>query len=438
MTQAEVHLLVCGTVYTGDAANTVIADGGVAVAGDTIVAVDSAATLKARYPQAQVVSCGERGLVMPGLINAHCHSPMTLLRGLADDLPLMEWLTEHIFPREGRFTAEIVDLGTRLAALEMIKGGTTSFCDMYLFAKDVARAASDCGMRAWVGEVLYDFPSPNYGELENGFAYVAEMYDEFAGHPLVTVTANAHAVYSCSSELLVRLKQQADDHASPFVIHLAETKGEVEGCLAKFGKRPVAHLADLGLLDERLVADHCVALNSEEIETLARKGVKVAHCPESNMKLASGVAPVAEMLAAGVTVGLGTDGAASNNDLDMFGEMDSGAKLQKVHNLDPTLLTAPQVLAMATSGGATLLGAADAIGSLEVGKKADIIVLDLDKPHLTPLYNIPSLLVYAASGADVVHSVIGGRLLMENRQVLSLDEVEIMARCQEMADRLRG
>ncbi len=429
MTTADVHLIVCGTVYTGGQQGTIIEEGGVAVAGDTIQAIASASALEEQYPGAEVLELG-RGLVMPGLINVHTHAPMALMRGLADDLPLMTWLQEHIFPVEGRLTPELITLGTNLSALEMIKSGTTSFCDMYLFAKDVARAAASSGLRAWVGEVLYDFPSPNYGELDNGFVYMEEMFAEFAEHSRITVTANAHAIYTCSPDLLVRLKQQAVDHNSRYIIHLAETQAEVDGAMRQFAKRPVAHLDGLGLLDSSLVADHCVVLSSEEIALMAERGVNVAHCPESNMKLASGVAPIPALLEAGVTVGLGTDGAASNNDVDMFGEMDSAAKLQKVHNLDPTLLNAKQTLDMATMGGARLLGAADAIGSLEVGKKADMIVLDLDQPHLTPLYSIPSHLVYSATGADVVHSVINGHIVMRDRQVTTIDEHEVLAKCR--------
>lgn len=436
MSAVEVELIVCGTIFTGDEQGTTIVNGGVAVAGDTIHAIDSLPVLRSQYPQAEVLELKSDGLVMPGLINTHTHAPMALMRGLADDLPLLTWLQEHIFPVEARLTPELIALGTKLSALEMIKSGTTSFCDMYLFAKDVARAAVASGMRAWVGEVLYDFPSPNYGDLDNGMRYVAEMFAEFAGHDLLTVTANAHAIYTCAPKLLTRLKQLAVDNASLYVIHLAETQGEVDGALAQFGKRPVAHLADLGIVDASLVADHCVVLGDDEIELLAQRRAKVAHCPESNMKLASGVAPIPALLAAGVTVGLGTDGAASNNDVDMFGEMDSAAKLQKVHHLDPTLLTASQTLTMATMGGAQLLGAADKIGSLEPGKKADMIVLDVAQPHLTPMYAIPSHLVYAASGADVAHSVINGRIVMRDRQVLTLDEEEVLAHCHEAANEL--
>ncbi|MFZ5774301.1 MAG: amidohydrolase family protein [Thermodesulfobacteriota bacterium] len=431
MNAPEVTLLVHGRVLTMDSQDAIIDHGAVAVAGDTIVAVGDYEVLAAQYPGAERLGL-TNGLVMPGLVNTHTHAAMSCFRGLADDLPLMTWLTGYIFPAEARLTAEMVYHSTLLSCAEMIRSGTTSFCDMYLFAPEVARAAAESGMRGWIGEVLYDFPSPHYGPLDNGFAVVEELFAGYRNHPLITVTVDPHAVYTCSPDLLQRLKRVAERHDAPYVIHLSETRDEVAGCLERYGARPVAHLERLGLLDSQVVADHCVELTGEEIALLAERGVRVAHCPESNMKLASGVAPVPELLAAGAMVGLGTDGAASNNDVDLFGEMDSCAKLHKVHRLDPTVMPAATVLAMATRGGAAVLGAAERIGSLEKGKKADLIVLDLDQPHLTPLYNIPSHLVYAARGADVVHSVINGRVVMRDRRLATIDEKALLARMNEL------
>jgi 5-methylthioadenosine/S-adenosylhomocysteine deaminase len=437
MNHPDVSLLVCGTVLTMDDKQSIIKRGAVAVAGDTIHEIGDRDNLVAKYGDARILEVG-RGLVMPGLVNVHTHASMSLLRGLADDLPLMAWLQEHIFPVEAKLNGELVYQGALLSVMEMIKSGTTSFCDMYLFAKDVARAAEKSGMRAWIGEVLYDFPSPNYGELNQGFVYIDEMFDRYENHPRVTVTVDPHAVYTCSPDLLVRLKEKAVDRGSRYVVHLSETTSEVQGALKQFGKTPVQHLEGLGLLDSSVLAAHCVVVNAEEIALLAERGVKIAHCPESNMKLASGVAPITAMRSALLDVGLGTDGAASNNDVDMFGEMDMAAKLQKVHTLDPTALPAADVLQMATMGGARCLAAEQMIGSLAVGKKADIIVLDLDQPHLTPMYNVPSHLVYAARGGDVVHSVIDGRIVMENRRLLSMDEAKVLAHCRELAHKLAG
>ena len=420
-------LLITGShVYTQDAAQTIIKDGGVAVQGDTIIEIGPAGALRKKYPDAKLIA-EQHGLVMPGLVNTHTHAPMACFRGLADDLPLMQWLQEYIFPVETKLNSEMVYQSTLLSIAEMIKSGTTSFCDMYLFAKDVAQASADTGMRAWIGEVLHDFPSPNYGELESGFTYIDELFAIYADHPFINITVDPHAVYTCSPDLLKKLKDTAAKHDALYIIHLSETDKEVKYALDKFGATPVMHLGNLGLLDSKVVAAHCVVLDKREIDLLARRGVKVVHCPESNMKLASGVAPVPEMLGAGIAVGLGTDGSASNNNVDMFGEMNSGAKLHKAHRLDPTAMAAAETLAMATIGGARVLGAENEIGGLEPGKKADLIVLDLNQPHLTPLYNIPSHLVYAARGADVVHSVINGKVVMQGRELKTIDEKAILA-----------
>ncbi|HIJ91059.1 MAG: amidohydrolase [Desulfobulbaceae bacterium] len=434
---ANATLLVCGQILTLDPYNTTIDDGAVVIAGDTIVEVGERGPMLSKYPGVEMLT-QSHGLVMPGLVNTHTHAAMACFRGLADDLPLMTWLTEYIFPVEANLTPEMVYHSSLLSMAEMIKSGTTSFCDMYLFAKEVARATVVSGMRGWLGEVLYDFPSPNYGMPENGIFYLEELMAEYRNHPLVSITVDPHAVYTCSPDLLKRLKDVAENHGAAYVIHLSETRDEVEGCLAKYGHTPVMHLDSLGILDSRVVADHCVVLSEQEIALLAERGVKVAHCPESNMKLASGVAPVVELLAAGVTVGLGTDGAASNNDVDMFGEMDSAAKLHKVHRLDPTVMSAETTLRMATLGGAKLLGAESRIGSLEVGKKGDLIVLDMNKPHLTPMYNIPSHLVYAATGSDVVHSVINGRVVMRDRRLLTMDEDAVLAKLREIGAQISG
>jgi 5-methylthioadenosine/S-adenosylhomocysteine deaminase len=437
MNGSRAELLLTGRyLLTMDAEQTIIEEGGVAIGGETILAVGKAADLLSRYPQAEVVA-EPHGLIMPGLVNVHTHAAMSLFRGLADDLPLMQWLQEYIFPVEATLTGELVYQGTLLSVCEMIKSGTTSFCDMYLFADDVARAAAEAGIRAWVGEVLYDFPSPNYGELENGFTYTRELLARWHNHPLVTITVDPHAVYTCSPELLARLGAMARDEGALYVIHLAENAEEVHTCRQRYGCTPVEHLESLGLLGSNVVADHCVMLTEGEIALLAKRGVKVAHCPESNLKLASGIAPVPEMLAAGITVGIGTDGSASNNDVDMFGEMNTAAKVQKLRRMDPTVMAADLTLWAATMGGAGVLGVDGHIGSLEPGKKADCIVLDLDQPHLTPIYHPVSHLVYAARGGDVVHSVINGRLVMRKRKLLTLDEAAILARAAEIGGRLR-
>ena len=421
----DVNLIISGRYLVPMDGQVVLENASVAIAGDIIVGIGP--DMASQYPQAENIAV-PHGLIMPGLINTHTHAAMACFRGLADDLPLMQWLQEYIFPVEAKLTPEMVYHSTQLSICEMIKSGTTSFNDMYLFAKEVARATAESGMRAWLGEVLYDFPSPNYGELENGFAYTRELFDTYAGNPLLTITVNPHAVYTCSPDLLQRLSVLAEEKDALYHIHLSENRDEVNTCRERYGLSPVQHLENLGLLNERVVAAHCVMIDDEEIELMARRRVKVAHCPESNMKLASGTAPVVKMLDSGLTVGIGTDGSASNNDVDMFGEMNTVAKVHKVTRMDPTVMNAATTLHGATMGGASLLGAASQIGSLEVGKKADLIVLDLDQPHLTPVYNPISHLVYAARGSDVIHSVINGRIVMRDRQLTTLDETAILAK----------
>ena len=432
MSERKADLILTGQyLLTMDQQQTLIEGGGIAIAGDTILAVGTGEELLARYPGATVIA-EPHGLIMPGLVNVHTHAAMALFRGLADDLPLMQWLQEYIFPKEATLTGEVVYQATLLSLCEMIKSGTTSFCDMYLFAADVARAVELSGMRAWLGEVLYDFPSPNYGELENGFAYTQALLERYRNHPLITVTIDPHAVYTCAPDLLIRLGVLAREQGALYVIHLAENEEEFRTCLERYGRTPVAHLESLGLLGPQVVAAHCVMLNEAEIGLLAERGVKVAHCPESNLKLASGIAPVVQMLADGIIVGLGTDGSASNNNVDMFGEMNTAAKIHKVDRMDPTAMSAATTLHAATLGGAAVLGADTEIGSLEAGKKADCIVLDLNQPHLTPIYHPVSHLVYAARGSDVIHSVINGRVVMRDRRLLTLDEVAILIRIRKI------
>ena len=438
MDQAEItaDLLVTGRyLYPQDKDKKIIKNGAVAIRQDTIIDTGIAADLAAKYPRAEVLAA-DHGLILPGLVNAHTHAAMTYFRGLADDIPLMQWLREYIFPLEAKLTGNIVYEATLLSLTEMIKSGITSFCDMYLFAKDVARAAEKSGMRAWVGEVFYDFPSPNYGEISAGFKYVEELFAYYENHPLLKVTLTPHSVYTCSPGLLKNLKLIAERLEALYIIHLSENEEEVISTKKRYGVSPAMHLENLGLLDSSVVADHCVMLTDEEIELMAKKGVKVVHCPESNMKLASGIAPVPRMLAANLSVGLGTDGSASNDNADMFGEMNCAAKLHKVKSLDSTVMPAETVLEMATMGGARVLSAENEIGSLERGKKADLIVLDLNHPHLIPLFNIPSHMVYAARGADVVHSVINGRIVMQNRRLTTLNEEEILAAIEDLGNRI--
>ena len=411
----------------------VIEGGAVAVTGDTISEVDAAETLKEKYPASQFI-WEEHGLIMPGLVNTHTHAAMSFLRGLADDLPLMDWLEKHVFPIEAKLTEEIVYQSTLLSIAEMIRSGTTSFCDMYLFSKEVAKAVDESGIRGWVGEVLYDFPSPCYGELENGISYVKDLFSEYKDNPLVTITTDPHSVYTCSPDLLTKLGNLAEDNNSLYVIHLSENDVEVDTCRQRYGCRPVEHLANLGLLNRSTLASHCVKINSSDMDLMQQHNINVSHCIESNMKLASGLSPVVEMKRHGINISIGTDGSASNNNVDMFSEMSSVAKIHKVRCMDPTVMGAEETLGAATQGGAKALSMEKCIGSLEVNKKADFIVLDLDQPHLVPMYSIPSHLTYVARGSDVIHSFVGGRQLMKNRQLLTIDEQKLLKTMRRMSD----
>ncbi len=435
--ETQIDLLIRnGTVLTLDTAGRRITDGAVAVTGERIAAVGTAADFNGWQAARTLDARG--GLILPGLINTHTHAAMALFRGLADDLPLMTWLNDHIFPAEAKLTPEMVRVGTRLACAELIRSGTTCFCDMYLFEGAVAEAAKQCGMRAVVGEVFFDFPSPNYGPIDQGYAYAQDLMEQWRNDPLIRIAIEPHSPYLCAPEVLTRSARLAEDHGALLVIHLSETRAEVAQIKEKYNRTPTAHLADLGLLSPRLVACHAVVLTAEDIDLLARHGVKVSHNPESNMKLASGVAPIPDLLAAGVCVGVGTDGCASNNNLDLFTEMDTAAKLHKVHRLDPTVMDAATVLAMATGNAARVLGLEREIGSLQAGKRADVIVVDTNQPHLTPMYDPVSHLVYAARGGDVLHSVINGRVVMEDRRLLTLDEARVLADARQAAALIRS
>ncbi|MBM4288284.1 MAG: amidohydrolase [Deltaproteobacteria bacterium] len=425
-----------GLVVTLNDSGEVYPAGAIAIKGDAIVAVGEAGDITRRFAARTELSY-PGDIILPGLINAHTHAAMTCFRGLADDLPLEIWLNEHMFPAERQISRELVYWGTSLAIAEMILSGTTTFCDMYLFADAVAQAAKEAGMRAVVGEVLYDFPSTNYGPPENGLKFTEELIRTWHDDPLIQVAVQPHTIYTCSPDLLTRCGDLAERYDTRLIIHLAETRREVTDCQERFGVTPVQHLLDLELLNTRLVADHGVVLSTQDRELLAEHGASVVHCPESNMKLASGVAPVVELLGQGVNVALGTDGCASNNNLDMFQEMDTAAKLHKVHHLDPTVLPAPEVLRLATRGGAQALNLLHRTGSLEPGKQADIIVIDGDQPHLTPLYNVYSQLVYAATGADVRTVLIAGQVVMQDRRLLTLDAAEAMAQVREFARQIK-
>jgi len=436
MTPTADLLVTNGLVMTMDPQGRIVENGAVTVVGDAIAAIGPADALGATPAKETIDARG--GIVMPGLINTHTHAAMTLFRGLADDLPLAEWLNDHIFPAEALLDEDKVHDGTLLGCAEMILSGTTCFCDMYLFEGAVARAAATAGMRAVVGEVLYDFPSPNYGPIQNGFDTTRRLIDTWRDDPLISIAVEPHSPYLCAPDLLTEAAGIARENRVPLVIHLSETRKEVEDVRKKYGATPVGHLAKLEVLAPNLLACHCVVLSSADMDLLAEHDVKVSHNPESNMKLASGIAPVAELIRRGICTGLGTDGCSSNNNLDLFAEMDMAAKLHKASSLDPTVMDAATVLRMATIDGARALGLDRITGSLESGKKADMIVIDTNKPHLTPMYRPESHLVYAVGGSDVAATIVNGRVLMKDRRLLHLDRDKTMADARQIADEIRN
>ena len=380
---------------------------------------------------------GRGKLVMPGLVNCHTHAPMTLFRGLADDLPLMVWLQEHIFPSEAKsVNPEMVYWCSKLAAAEMILSGTTTAADGYFLEDNVAEAFVECGIRAVASQGVIDFPAPGVPDPNRNIAAAAEFIERWQGrNSLVTPAVFCHSPYTCSAETLKSAKEMAREKQVKFFLHLAETRTEVEQLQEQQGTTPVRYLENLGILDSNTVCVHCVWLDKEELKVLAHTGAHVATCPQSNMKLGSGIAPLEKILAAGISTGLGTDSSASNNRLDMFYEMDMCAKLHKVKDLDPTALPAQTVMRMATTGGAAVLGLKKDIGSLFPGKNADIILVDIRQPHLQPFYH-PDLLVYAASGADVATVIINGKIVMQDRKILTFDVLQTMAEVRKLAENL--
>ncbi|PKN36041.1 MAG: S-adenosylhomocysteine deaminase [Deltaproteobacteria bacterium HGW-Deltaproteobacteria-19] len=420
-----------------DDKDTILERGAVAVVGDSIAAVGTPEEIDREYTARKRID-GVNCLLLPGLVNSHTHAAMTCFRGIADDLDLMDWLSNYIFPAEARnVDPELAYWGSLLACAEMILSGTTTFCDMYIFENETARAAHEAGMRCLLGEVLFDFPSPNVKTPGEGLRYTEMLIQKWADDPLVNVVVEPHALYTCSPTLLKDAKALADAYGVPVATHYLENMTEPGIVQEKLGRRASAFLQEIGYLDERFFVFHGVYMDDEDIRLFADHGCKVVHNPESNMKLASGVAPVSRMLEAGIKVGLGTDGCASNNNLDMFQEMDTAAKLEKSARLDPTVMSARTVLRMATCNGAKVLGLDHLVGSIRPGMKADLALVKLDKPHLTPMYSEYSHLVYAVNGSDVDTVLINGRLVMENRKLLTIDVNEAMERVLRIAERVK-
>jgi 5-methylthioadenosine/S-adenosylhomocysteine deaminase len=414
-----------------------IAPGYIAIKGKKIIKLGHMSDLAAGYKADKIID-GRSKLVMPGLVNCHNHAPMTLFRGLADDLPLMTWLQEYIFPAEAKsVNPEMVYWCSKLAAIEMILSGTTTVADGYFLEDRVAEAFIECGIRSVAAQGVIDFPAPGVPDPGQNVAVAEEFINRWQfSNNLLTPAVFCHSPYTCSPETLKRAKEMAVREKILFFLHLSETKSEVDQIRQQHGTTPVRYLDKLGILDSNTICIHCVWLEHEEIEILAHSGTKVVSCPQSNMKLGAGIAPLKEMLAAGISVGLGTDSCASNNRLDMFYEMDICAKLHKVKDLDPTALPAHTVLQLATSGGAAVLGLEKDIGSLAPGKRADLILIDIAQPHLQPFYH-SNLLVYSASGSDVSTVIINGKVVMEDRVVLTVNVAEAINEVRRIAEELQ-
>ncbi|HZP47313.1 MAG TPA: amidohydrolase [Vicinamibacterales bacterium] len=431
-------VVIGGTVITENASHQIFAPGAVAIEGAGIVDVDRPDAIAARYAAAETIE-GRDEIVMPGLVNTHTHAPMVMYRGLADDLALMDWLNKYIFPAEARTVSpEMVRIGTRLAALEMIESGTTTFTDMYYFEEEIAKAARDAGLRGVLGETIIQFPVADAKTPAEGLARAEAFIKAFKDDRLITPAVAPHAMYTNDRATLVACAELGRKYGVPVLIHLAETEDELKGAREKFNMTPTAYLESIGFWGPRTVAAHGVWVDADDIAILKRRGIGVSHNPESNMKLASGTAPVAAYLASGVALGLGTDGAASNNDLDMFEAMRQASFLAKHATHDPTAVPAQTALDLATIGGARALGMDAAIGSLEAGKRADLITVSVGAARQTPMYDPVSHLVYVTRGDDVRTTIVDGRVLMRERQLKTLDAAAVIADANRLAAQVRA
>ncbi|KUO52396.1 MAG: N-ethylammeline chlorohydrolase [Desulfitibacter sp. BRH_c19] len=412
--------------------------GDICFQGDIIIAGEKIDSVKSGYQEYDSNDCtiiDATGMaVMPGLVNCHTHTAMTLLRGYADDLPLMEWLENRIWPLEAKLKPEYVYWGTKLAVLEMIKGGTTCFSDMYFMMEQVAEVVKETGIRASLSRGLISF---NNGDksLEEGINLVKSYHN--SADKRITTMLGPHAPYTCSPEYLQEVSSEAKKLGVGIHIHIAETLSEINQIKEKYNKTPVEMVHQAGVFTANpVLAAHCVHLTDNDLKILLQEKVSVAHNPESNMKLASGIAPITKMIEMGVNVGLGTDGAASNNNLDMFQEMRSASLLQKVHTYDPTVMSSYQALSMATSNGAKALGLGQEIGKIKPGMKADIILVDLSGPHLQPLHDINAHLVYSAGASDVDTVIVNGKVIMKSKEVSTIDEEKVIYEIKEIIKKL--
>lgn len=419
-------------IVTVDNKMTEYESGALVINNDLISAIGCNEDILEKYKAPKVID-GKNKFVMPGLVNTHTHAAMTMFRGFADDIPLKEWLYEYIFPIEQVFlNSDNVKIGTELAVAEMFRSGTTTFNDMYYFVDEIAEVVDKTGVRAVLSKGLIDFPVPNNPTPDEGIEKALDLISKWNAHQRVIIAIAAHSTYTCSSDLIIKTKKIADENNIPFNIHVAETGEEFTIIKEDRGMSPVKYLNDLGVLSDNTIAAHCVHLTPEDIKIIAEKGVGVAHNPQCNMKIVSGIAPIPDLMKAGAKIGFGTDGTASNNDLDLFDEMRSAAFIHKIKSGDPTVMDAKTVVKTATIGGAKVLGLNDKIGSLEVGKKADMIIIDMNKPHAQPLHNIYSHIVYSLKSSDVETVIVDGKIVMNEHKLVNIEEENLYTRIESL------
>jgi 5-methylthioadenosine/S-adenosylhomocysteine deaminase len=433
----KVDYILCGDyIITMDEGKEFIRDGAVAINGSKIVDVDSYGKIIERYSSERIIR-GKNRVLMPGFINTHTHAAMVYFRGLADDLPLREWLEDHIWPAENHWLSPgFISDAIELACLEMLKAGITTYNDMYFFGSSAALSTKKIGMRAVLGAGILDFPSASAKNTEEYLLNAENFSKEWLGDELIIPSIAPHAIYTCSTETFLKAKELAERLGILLHIHLSETEWEVNESLKRFGKRPVEYLNEIGFLDNNVLAAHCIWLDNKEIDILSKKGVGVSHCIESNLKLTSGIAPVTKMIDSNVKVSFGTDSAASNNDLNILSEISTAAKIHKAVSGNPTALDSRTVLKMATIWAAEALNLSDKIGSIKKGKLADIISINIKKPHLTPLYNVYSHIVYSAQASDVDLVMVNGRLIINDGRLLTADSDEILEKAVKWGEKI--
>jgi 5-methylthioadenosine/S-adenosylhomocysteine deaminase len=430
-------VVVAGAILTMDPSFRILTESAIAISDGMILEISSPAEIEAHFTSKETI-LRKSSILMPGLVNTHGHAAMSLMRGISDDKPLMEWLKKSIFPAEAKnVSPEFVKAGTALACLEMIRGGTTTFTDMYYYESDVADTVNATGMRAVLGETWLDFPAPGHKDLEESKKVTREFLEKWKGHRRITAAVAPHAPFTCSQETLLAAKALADEFGAPLLIHLSETRDEQKQIMEKHGTSPTKWLDAMNFLGPNVLAAHGVWCDADDLKILAARKVSLSHNPESNMKLASGIAPIVAARAAGITVGLGTDGVAgSNNDLSMFEAMDFAGKLAKVSTMDPTVLPARELLKMATIEGAKALRLDRKIGSLEVGKMADLIAVDLIEPRTRPIYDIASTLVYAAKESDVSLTVVDGKVLWDRPKWRTMEALQVIKTSGEWREKI--